>query len=349
MPRTINIGIIGCGRVTETFHLPSIKSLSGASVVALSDIDTGRLERLAGFYDIGARYTDPYELINSKEIEAVAICTPSEHHYALGISVLGAGKHLFMEKPTALGVEESRELIKISLGSPLKALAGFNLRWHRNVGKAKEIIGNGLLGTVKSLRSEMSVNDPGISEWRKKRALGGGAIIDLGIHHFDLIRYLSGADPDVVRANAVSGEIEDDTALVTMKLSNGVLTSSVFSYSSGHANEIEIYGSEGILKISLYDIAGLEIRPAEAASGRIIGGIGKVFGRISQTAGNFRALKHGGIFRESYLREWESFRDSVINDARVGCSLEDGSRALETALAAIQSAETGSPVKLFRS
>lgn len=349
MPRTLNIGIIGCGRVTETFHLPSLRSLPAARVLALSDTDRGRLGRLAGIYNVANTYDDPYELINRSEIEAVAVCAPTEYHYSLGMAVLESGKHLFMEKPAALSREESGELIKKARGTPLKALVAHNLRWHRSVIKAKEIVGNGALGQVELVRSAMTVNDPGLAEWRRKRALGGGSIIDLGIHHFDLIRYLFDADADSIHAMSVSGDIEDETALVSMKWSNGIPSSSVFSYSSGHANEIEIFGGKGIMKISLYDIAGLEIRPCAIPAGRLIGGVGRAADKISQALDNSAALKHGGIFKDSYHREWESFIDSVINDREAGCSLEDGSRALEIALAAIESASTGTAVKLSSS
>lgn len=332
--------------VTQMFHLPSLRQLGAAKVIALSDTDSDRLGNLAGIHNVGSVYEDPYELINRSEVEAVAVCAPPEYHYLLGLTVLDSGKHLFMEKPPALSLKQSAELIKKAGVSSVKVFAGFNQRFHRNVGKAKEIIRNGSLGAVKFVRTVMSVNDPELTGWRKKRALGGGSLIDLGIHHFDLLRYLFDADADVVHAVSVSGEIEDETALVTIKMSNGILSSSVFSYNSGHANGIEVYGSEGIMKISLYDMAGLELSPAAVPTGRLIGGMRKAFGMVSQGLENSAAIKHGGIFRESYRREWESFIDSVIDDREVGCSLEDGSRALEMALAAAESADSGAPVKL---
>ncbi|MGH7851096.1 MAG: Gfo/Idh/MocA family protein, partial [Thermodesulfobacteriota bacterium] len=137
-PGTLNIGIIGCGGVTETFHLPSLKSLRSVEVVALSDVDKNKLNRLAGLYDIKNRYEDPYELINDPEIEAVAVCAPPEYHFTLGMAALSAGKHLFIEKPLALCMEECEKLIKTAEKSRHKTLVGFNLRWHRNVRKAKK-------------------------------------------------------------------------------------------------------------------------------------------------------------------------------------------------------------------
>ncbi|HKQ32979.1 MAG TPA: Gfo/Idh/MocA family oxidoreductase, partial [Thermodesulfobacteriota bacterium] len=138
-PGIITLGIIGCGGVTETFHLPSLKQLPNIEVASLSDVDKEKLDRAAETFGIRNRYEDPYELIKREEIDAVAVCTPSGSHYALGKAVLDAGKHLFMEKPVALSLHENGQLIKKAGESSVRAFAGFNLRFHRNVSKAKEI------------------------------------------------------------------------------------------------------------------------------------------------------------------------------------------------------------------
>ncbi len=345
-PGTITLGIIGCGGVTETFHLPSLKSLRNIEVVAISDVDKKKLDRLAETFEISNLYEDPHELINRPEIEAVAVCAPSEYHFALGMAVLNAGKHLFIEKPVALSLEESGQLIEKAGESSVKAFVGFNLRWHRNVRKAKEVIEEGKLGPVKLVRSVISTNHPMITEWRKNRGLGGGVILELAIHHFDLLRYLFNSEVEEIYARSVSGDIQDEAASVTLKMSNGILSSSVFSFRSSHGNEIEVYGESGSLKISPYDIDGLEIRPSSAAPGRFISMIGRPFHTVMQTAGNAGALSHGGIFKESYYREWQSFADSVIYNKNTECNLEDGRRSLEIALSAVESVSTGMPVKL---
>ena len=342
----LSIGIIGCGGVTETFHLPSLKSIGNVQVRALSDVDKKKLDRLAETYEIRNRYEDPYQLINRPEIEAVAVCAPSEHHFALGMAVLSAGKHLFIEKPVALSLEESGQLIKKAGESSVKAFVGFNLRCHRNVRKAKETIEEGKLGLVKLVRSVISTNHPMIAEWRKNQRLGGGVILELAIHHFDLLRYLFNSEVEEIYARSISGDIQDEAASVTLKMSNGILSSSVFSFRSSHGNEIEAYGESGSLKISPYDIDGLEIRPSSAAPGRFISMIGRPFHTVMQTAENAGALSHGGIFKESYYREWQSFANSVIHNKDTECNLEDGRRALEIALSAVESASTGMPVKL---
>lgn len=342
----LSIGIIGCGGVTETFHLPALKSLRGVTVRALSDPDEDKLERLSESYDIKNRYDDPYELINRPEIEAVAVCAPVECHFALGTAALNVGKHLFIEKPVVLRMEECEKLITIAENSGVKTQVGFNLRWHRNVRKAKEVIEEGKLGPVKLVRSVISTNHPVIPEWRKNRERGGGAIFDLAIHHFDLLRYLFGAEAEVIYTESISGDIQDEAAVVSLRMTNGVLSSSVFSFRSAHCNEVEIFGDSGSLKLSLYDINGLEIRPSAIPPGGLISRISRPFRMIMQTADNAAALKHAGIFKESYYMEWQSFRDSVIQDKETECNLEDGRHALGITLSAVESVLSGMPVKI---
>jgi predicted dehydrogenase len=76
MPRTLNIGIVGCGSVTENCHLPALKKLKNVEVFALSDINKDRLNNLANRFKIKNRYDDPYQLISRPEIETVAVCAP---------------------------------------------------------------------------------------------------------------------------------------------------------------------------------------------------------------------------------------------------------------------------------
>lgn len=343
----LKIGIIGCGRVTENFHLPSLQKLNNVDVFALSDIDKYRLNKLADRFSIENRYEDPYELLNHPEIEAVAVCTPTEHHYSLGMSALSAGKHLFLEKPIALNLEESEKLVKKAADTSLKAFVGFNLRWHRHARKAKIILENGNLGTIQLIRSLIITGPPIHSEWRKNRGLGGGAILDLAIHHFDLLRYLFDTEVEEVHAKSISSDIQDQAAVVTLKTTNGLLTSSLFSYQSGTSNEIEIYGHSGSLKISFYDIDGLEIRLSSFKPGRLISLISTSIRKIRQIAYNAAALNYGGVFKESYYKEWISFIDSVINNNDAECNLEDGRCALKIALSAVESSLTGKPIKLF--
>ena len=342
--RVLHIGIIGCGIVTDSFHLPSLKFLKNIDVAALSDKDERRLGTVADRFGINRRYTDPLALINDPGIEAVAVCVPPAFQFSLCMSALNAGKHLFVEKPGALSLHDFDTLIRTAGALHLKAFVGFNLRWHTSVQEAKAAIRNGFPGCINSARTTITTTHSTLAPWRRAREQGGGAIIDLGVHHFDLLCYLFDTDMEEVYAKTVSSDIEDESAVVTLIMSNGIMISSIFSSGSADSNEIEIYGDSGSLGFSLYDIGGLEARPCSSPPGGLSLLAVKPAMRIFRAAANAGVLRRGGVFRDSYYRQWAGFADSVIEDREPGCGLEDGKRALGIALSAIESASSGKPV-----
>lgn len=343
--RVLHIGIIGCGNVTDSFHLPSLKFLKNVDVTALSDKDERRLSTVADRFGINRRYTDPLELINDPGIEAVAVCVPPSFQFSLCMAALNAGKHLFVEKPGALNLHDFDTLISTAGAFHLKAFVGFNLRWHSSIQEAKAALRDGVPGFINSARTTITTTHSTLSPWRRAREQGGGSIIDLGVHHFDLLCYLFDTDMDEVYAKTVSSNIiEDESAVVTLIMSNGIMISSIFSSGSTDNNEIEIYGDSGSLGFSLYDIGGLEARPCSSPPGGLSSLAVKPIMRILRAAANAEVLRRGGVFRDSYYRQWAGFADSVLEDRKPGCGLEDGKRALGIALSAIESASSGKPV-----
>ena len=109
----LRFGLIGCGRVTETLHLPALKQLDDADVVALADISGDRLNKVADLFHIPDRYPDYQCLLADCSIDAVAVCVPARFHVDVALAALEAGKHLFIEKPLALGLDECDRLIEV--------------------------------------------------------------------------------------------------------------------------------------------------------------------------------------------------------------------------------------------
>lgn len=138
--KTLKIGIIGCGWAGGALHLPALQSLSDSEVVALADIDQGRLNQVGDKFRIKSRYTDFRNLVEDKDVEAVAVCVPASSHAEIALAALDAGKHVLVEKPLALSMGEIDLLMEKAKGSACKAAVGFNLRYHRLVREARRII-----------------------------------------------------------------------------------------------------------------------------------------------------------------------------------------------------------------
>jgi predicted dehydrogenase len=100
--KVVRFGLIGCGRVTETCHLPALQNLVGAEVVAVADIDPQRLNRMADRFHVKHRYTDFHALLNDPAIEVVGVCVPAQFHVEVAWAALDAEKHLLIEKPLAV-------------------------------------------------------------------------------------------------------------------------------------------------------------------------------------------------------------------------------------------------------
>ena len=116
MDRTVKIGIIGCGGIANGKHMPSLKKIKNAQMVAFCDIIEERAVKAAEEYGVeGAKvYTDYKELLKDKDIEVVHVCTPNRSHAFISIDAMEAGKHVMCEKPMAKTYKEAKEMLDTS-------------------------------------------------------------------------------------------------------------------------------------------------------------------------------------------------------------------------------------------
>ncbi|MGH7791221.1 MAG: Gfo/Idh/MocA family protein [Thermodesulfobacteriota bacterium] len=345
----LKIGVIGCGWAGATLHLPALQSLHDAKVVALADIDQERLKQVGDKFHIKNRHADFRNLIENEEVEVVAVCVPASSHAEIALAALDAGKHVFIEKPLALSIEEIDLLMEKAKGSTCKTTVGFNLRSHRLVREARKMIREGSLGKIESIRTAWTSDVRhyrNMPEWRNKREMGGGTLIEIAIHHFDLWRFLLGSEVEEVFVMSCSLEWDDDISTVNARMANGAIASSVFSELTGNSNEIEIHGRNGRLLISCYDFDGLEFLPILTMQGTISGRVTKFLNALKHLPKAVSAIRNGGEFMASYRAEWQYFIHAIQNDSHAECTLEDGMYAVKIALAATQSASLGKPVKV---
>lgn len=339
--KVIRLGIVGCGRVTGLRHLSALREVAGAEVVALADVDAARLESVAGRFGVVRRYADYRELIEAGGVDAVAVCVPPQFHTEVALAALAAGKHVFIEKPLALKVDDCELLsARAALAPGLKVMVGFNLRWHRLLRAAREIIGRGELGEIKLVRTAFTSGvrqRADFPDWRRRRETGGGALFELGVHHFDLLRFLLRDEVTEVFASSVGG---GETATVAARASGGAQILAAFSEGTGENHELEIYGARAWLRVSCYRADGLE----QFGAAQYPGAVGARLRRMRQTLrelpGMIRQARRGGDYVASYAGEWRHFVGAIARDSPVEATLADGRCALDIALAAWESSET---------
>lgn len=139
--------------------------------------------------------SDPFEVINDPELDAVIICTPNFLNKKFTIAALEAGKHVFCEKPPAFNAQEVEEIIEAEKKSKRILIYGFNHREHGAAKKIHELVNSGQYGKVLWMRGRYgkSVDENYFSTWRAKPEMaGGGILIDQGIHMVDLFLHIGG-------------------------------------------------------------------------------------------------------------------------------------------------------------
>ncbi|MDF2459429.1 MAG: oxidoreductase domain protein [Nitrospira sp.] len=346
MGQVVRIGFIGCGRATDELHLPALKQLHEAEIVALADTDPYALRRASRHVRATHLLADYHDLLKMDSIDAVAVCVPPKQHVEVALAALDAGKHLLIEKPLALTLEDCDRLITRASSTNRTVMVGFNTRWHRWARHARTLIQQGGLGPLDLIRSVRTSSEHTVPEWRKTRANGGGVLLDLAIHHFDLWHYLAQAEVEEVTAYTRSELREDESATVIARMSNGVLATVACAERTNQTNTIEICGHAGSLTLSFYRFDGLEYASGTDIPGSIRSRVGRAKRLVQELPQAMLRLRHGGEWLLSYREEWRHFLTSLRQNSPTDCSLGDGRRALAVAIAAMESASTGRSVKV---
>jgi predicted dehydrogenase len=250
----VGVGIVGCGRISGLRHLPALASTRGIHAVALADVDESRLNELADRFHIERRFAHHKELITDPAVDVVAVCVPPGDHVPIALDALAAGRHVFLEKPISLTLADADRLAEASAAQDRHVMLGFNVRWHRLVLEARDLLRVGVIGEVDVVRalwtSSFDYRDQA-RDWRRARETGGGALAEIAPHHVDLLRFLLDDEVGQVFSVARSGPWDDEAVVVTGRMVGGALFTNVCSQRSANRNELDVVGAEGTLSLAL--------------------------------------------------------------------------------------------------
>ena len=336
---SIFLGIIGCGRAAQQLHLPALRFVPAMKVAALADVDLSRLETAARESPNARRYSEPGELLADSELNAVAICTPPQTHAELALAALAAGKHILVEKPLALTIADGERMLHGAEMSNKVSAIGFNLRCHRLVRRAREVIASGALGGIHQMitmwGSQMQ-NDLKMPAWRGVDASEGGALFKIGVHHFDACAFLLGDKINNAQMLARSDACDDETVSLLARTNGGVLISSSFSQVTAQFNEFRIAGDRGALSFSLYRADSFAfanlLQPSFGLRQRL-----NQLSRLREFPELVRIARSGGDYLLSYREQWHRFAAAVRGESAPASSFADGLSALKVVHAALAS------------
>ena len=331
----IKVGIIGAGRIGKV-HCESIMNyVKGATVAAIADpFILPETEQWAKNMGIENVYTDYHKILSDSSIEAVLICSSTDTHSGISLEAIAAGKHIFCEKPFDHDVNKILEVAQALKNSNVKYQVGFNRRFDHNFKGARAAVEAGKIGELNVLK--VCSRDPGAPPVSYIK-VSGGIFLDMTIHDFDMVRFMSGAEVDEVFAYGavlVDPEIgkagDIDTAIISMKLSNGALAviDNCRRASYGYDQRVEAFGSLGQVAIE-----------NDTDSSAIV-----------SDATGVHAEKPLLFFLErymgAYVAEITEFIHCIENDTPVSVGIDCGLQPVLIGLAAKQSLTTGLPVKV---
>ncbi|HDS9357665.1 TPA: oxidoreductase [Enterobacter chengduensis] len=188
--KTINVALIGYGFVGKTFHAPLIQSVDGLTLAVVSSRDEEKVKRDVPNAIVVAT---PEEAIQHPDVDLVVIASPNATHAPLATLALNAGKHVVVDKPFTLDLQEARDLIALADEKQLLLSVFHNRRWDSDFLGIKQTIEKGTLGQVKHFESHIDRFRPEVRvRWREQNVPGSGLWFDLGPHMIDQTLQLFG-------------------------------------------------------------------------------------------------------------------------------------------------------------
>lgn len=329
MTRT-GIGIIGAGRIGR-IHCENLLRMQNVSVKAVTDpyMDRQWAENLGINVVVGMK-----DILDNPAIDAVFIQSPSTLHASQIIESAKAGKHIFCEKPVALDPGTIREALAAVNQAGVKLQIGFNRRFDPSFSRLREAYADGRIGNLVTINIISRDPAPPSPDYVKN---SGGIFLDMTIHDFDMVRFLSGSE--VVEVFARGGILVDerigragdlDTAVTTMTLDNGALAviENCRKAVYGYDQRIEVFGTKGSIRagnrtetstVLITDKGSLSDRPMDFFLER---------------------------YAESYKLEAEEFIEAVREDRDITVGGQAGLEAIYIGLAAGASIARNRPVKV---
>ncbi len=334
MTDPVNVGLVGAGRIGRVHAENLAYQIPAVSLAAVVDVVRVAAEECAAEFDIPSVSEDPQTIFEDENIDAVIICSSTDTHAQLISKAAAAGKHIFCEKPIALGLAEIDQALEAVEESGVKLQLGFNRRFDPNFKQARDMVAEGKIGTPHIVHIIARDPAPPPIEYVK---VSGGIFLDQTIHDFDMARFL--LDSEVEELYAIGGVMVDpaigeagdiDTAIISLRYANGAIGTIDNSRRAvyGYDQRVEVFGSEGSVAVANETSHHAVYSNAEGV----------------QTALPLHFFLER--YKESYLAEMKTFIDCIRQDTPPPVTGLDGRIPVVMGLAAWKSYRENRPVKL---
>jgi len=326
-------GLIGTGRIAEERVLPGINAHKGNRLVGVVSRDRGRADAFAKKFGAEHAYTSYEELLRNPDVTVVAIHTPNSQHAGQAIAAARAGKHVFCDKPMATSVADAERIVSECDKAGVKLGVNFHNRCMPCFVETRRIIASGEIGDVQMVQLEVSPGArPGgrLGSWRVDPAVAGlGTTYSIGVHAFDILRYLLASEVMIVSAffDKPRGVMEE-VNLSTLRFANDAFAQvSVHENTPYPHNDFVVYATKG-------RILGRGLTRSRA------GGVMEV----TIEGGKTRTREFQAI--DAHAAAVASFSDALLEGRDPVPSGVDGLRSVQVTEAMARSASEGVHVRL---
>ncbi len=339
MNKKIRICMIGAGRVGK-LHSGTLKRyVPDGDVVALVDPSTAVLHETGAEFGIDGRFASLEEALDKAAFDAVIITTPTFTHRELSLLAAEQGKHIFLEKPMAMNLQECDDIIEAIERRGLLLQLGFMRRYDPEFVAAAERIFAGEIGEPMLIKS--LTHGPGLPPaWANDIRTSNGMIAEVTSHDLDTIRWLMGSNPQRIYLETANFKGEErgahaehfyDNMFATLKFESGALgnVSGVCPCDYGYDARVEIIGKKGIIQIG--SMRGMDV----------VVGINRDQGLITPIYKRWPER-----FAWAYIHEIQHFVACVQTGIQPRVGGEDGRWAVAAVLAGTKSMLEGRPVLL---
>lgn len=345
MTEKIGFGILGAGLVAP-FHAKGVRGSKGGKLVAVCDTSRERADKLAKEFGVKAYYAVE-EMLKDPEIDVVNVALPNHLHKEPVLLSAKAGKHVITEKPPAMSLADTDEMIEACRKANVKFSCTVQCRVRKAIQAVKKAVDTGRFGKLLHADAYMKWFRPAeyyhLDAWRKSRKSGAGVTVQHAFHYIDLLQYLAGPARRVQArmTNLAHPDVQlEDTTLAFVDFANGaqgVVEASTALW-PGTDIRIEINGTDGTAIVSGERMATWKFKEERPEDAEI-----RMYGDQSQATGAGGAADFGHADHQVVIQD---MIDAIRLDREVVIPVASVRPTLEIVLAMYQSAARNAPVDL---
>lgn len=246
----IRWGVLGAANFAREQMAPAIHAASGAKLAALATSSAEKAEGFRAFQPDLQVFDDYDALLASGDVDAVYIPLPNHLHKEWALKALDAGKHVLVEKPLGLKAEDFDPVIEKRDATGLLAAEAYMIVHHPQFIRARQLLQEGAIGTLKHVEVAFSYNNRDGGNIRNRPETGGGGLPDIGVYAFGAARYVSGAEPREITLANLEFENDVDTYAQVAADFGAFSYTGMVSMRLFPRQRVTFHGDEGVMELT---------------------------------------------------------------------------------------------------